>query len=342
MSTILLAGGAGYIGSHTAVELLNSGHEVIIVDNYSNSYPVVIDRIEEITSKRPKVYEMDTRSSEFEKVFFENKIDAVVDFAAYKAVGDSVKSPLKYYDNNLFSLINTLNLMKKHGVDNFVFSSSATVYGNVPEEDLPIVEDHERTSTNPYGSTKLMGERILEDIVKSDKDFNTIVLRYFNPIGAHKSGKIGEECTGIPANIMPYLTKVAVGELPYLRVFGNDYNTVDGTGVRDYIHVVDLAKGHVKALERLIEKKVGIEFYNLGTGRGYSVMELINTFSKACGNEIPYEIVERRDGDVAITYADSTKAEEILGWKAEHSLEDMCRDSWKWQSGNPHGYCSEK
>lgn len=338
MSTILLAGGAGYIGSHTAVELLSSGHEVIIVDNYSNSYPVVIDRIEEITSKRPKVYVLDTRSKEFEKVFIENKIDAVVDYAAYKAVGDSVKNPLKYYDNNLFSLLNTLNLMKKYGVNNFVFSSSATVYGSVPEEDLPVDEDYGRTTTNPYGNTKLMGEEILEDLVYSDKDFNTIVLRYFNPIGAHKSGLIGEESTEIPANIMPYLTKVAIGELPYLRVFGNDYDTVDGTGVRDYIHVVDLAKGHVKALERLLNNHVGIEYYNLGTGRGYSVMELIETFSKACGKEIPYKIVERRDGDAAASYADSSRAEKVLGWKAENTLEDMCKDSWKWQSENPHGY----
>lgn len=338
MSTILLAGGAGYIGSHTAVELLNEGYEVIIVDNYSNSYPVVIDRIEEITSKRPKVYVMDTRSEEFEKVFIENEIDVVVDYAAYKAVGDSVKNPLKYYDNNLFSLLNTLNMMKKHGVNNFVFSSSATVYGNVAEKDLPVDENYGRTTTNPYGNTKLMGEEILEDIVYSDKEFNAVVLRYFNPIGAHKSGLIGEESTDVPANIMPYLTKVAIGELPFLRVFGNDYDTVDGTGVRDYIHVVDLARGHVKAIERLLSNKVDIEYYNLGTGRGYSVMELINTFSSVSGREIPYKIVERRDGDAAASYADSGRAERVLGWKAEHNLEDMCRDSWNWQSSNPYGY----
>ncbi len=338
MSTILLAGGAGYIGSHTAIELLNAGHEIIIVDNYSNSYPVVIDRIEEITSKKVKVYVMDTRNEDFEKVFIENKIDAVIDYAAYKAVGDSVKNPLKYYDNNLLSLLNILNLMKKYGVNNFVFSSSAVVYGNVEKECLPVNESHKRTTTNPYGNTKMMGEEILEDLAYADKDFNTIILRYFNPIGAHKSGLIGEESTEIPANIMPYLTKVAIGELPYLRVFGNDYDTIDGTGVRDYIHVVDLAKGHVKAIERLLDKQVGIEYYNLGTGRGYSVMELIDAFSRACGKEIPYKLVERRAGDAAVSYADASKAENILGWKAKYSLEDMCKDSWKWQSQNPKGY----
>lgn len=338
MSTILLAGGAGYIGSHTAVELLNSGYDVVIADNYSNSYPVVINRIEKITSKRPKVYEVDTRSDEFEKVFKENKIDAVVDFAAYKAVGDSVKNPLKYYDNNILSLLNTLKLMKMYNVNNFVFSSSATVYGNVPEKDLPVNEEYGRSTTNPYGNTKLMGEQILEDLQYSDQEFNSIILRYFNPIGAHKSGLIGEESTDVPANIMPYLTKVAIGELPYLRVFGDDYDTIDGTGVRDYIHVVDLALGHVKSIERLLSNKTGIEYYNLGTGRGYSVMELLNTFSEACGKDIPYKIIERREGDAAASYADSSKAENVLGWKANLNLKNMCEDSWRWQSMNPKGY----
>ncbi len=338
MKNILLAGGAGYIGSHTAVELLNSGYNVIIVDNFSNSFHTVIDRIEKITSKRPKVYEMDTRSSEFERVFLENKIDAVVDFAAYKSVGDSVKEPLKYYDNNLLSLLNTLKLMRKHKINNFVFSSSATVYGNVPKDKLPVDENYNRTTTNPYGNTKFMGEAIIEDLYYSDNRFNTVILRYFNPIGAHKSGLIGEESTDIPANIMPYLTKVAIGELPHLNVFGDDYDTVDGTGVRDYIHVVDLAKGHIKAIERLLESESRIEYFNLGTGRGYSVLELIENFSKACGKEIPYKITKRRDGDADISYANVERAKKILNWSAQYSILDMCEDSWRWQSMNPNGY----
>lgn len=338
MGSILLAGGAGYIGSHTAVELLESGYDVIIADNFSNSYPIVIERIEKITSKKVKFYEVDTRSEEFEKIFIDNNIDVVVDFAAYKAVGDSVKQPLKYYDNNLFSLINTLKLMRKYNINKFVFSSSATVYGDVPKEKLPVNERSERTSTNPYGSTKLMGEMIIEDICHSDAKFNSIILRYFNPIGAHKSGMIGEETIGIPANIMPYLTKVAIGELPNINVFGNDYDTVDGTGVRDYIHVVDLAKGHVKAIERLLKENTSVEHYNLGTGNGYSVMELISAFSKACGKKIPYKIVERRDGDSASSFADANKAKKVLGWNAIYDIDDMCEDSWNWQINNPNGY----
>lgn len=336
--TVLLAGGAGYIGSHTAVELLNSGFDVVIADNFSNSYPMVLDRIEAISGIKPKLYEVDTRSTDFEKIFIENKIDAVVDFSAYKSVGDSVSNPLDYYDNNLFSLINILKMMKKHKVNNLVFSSSATVYGIVPNEDLPVNEDFPRTTTNPYGNTKLMGEEILEDIGFANPGFNSIILRYFNPIGAHKSGLIGEECTGIPANIMPYLTKVAIGDLPHLNIFGDDYNTEDGTGVRDYIHVVDLAKGHLNAIERLLKGNTGVEHYNLGTGRGYSVLELVDAFSKACEKKIDYIITDRRPGDAAACYADPTKAEEILGWKAEYSLEDMCEDSWRWQSKNPKGY----
>ncbi len=338
MGSILLAGGAGYIGSHTAVELLENGYDIIIADNFSNSYPIVIERIEKITSKKVRFYEVDTRSEEFEKIFIDNTIDVVVDFAAYKAVGDSVKQPLKYYDNNLFSLINTLKLMRKYNINNFVFSSSATVYGDVPKEKLPVDERNERTSTNPYGSTKLMGEMIIEDICHSDDKFNSIILRYFNPIGAHKSGLIGEETVGIPANIMPYLTKVAIGELPNINVFGNDYDTIDGTGVRDYIHVVDLARGHVKAIERLLKENTSVEHYNLGTGNGYSVMELISAFSKACGKEIPFKVVERRNGDSASSFADADKAKEILGWNAIYDIDDMCKDSWNWQVNNPKGY----
>lgn len=338
MKNILLAGGAGYIGSHTAVELLKSGYGVVIVDNLSNSYHTVIDRIEKISSKTVKFYEMDTRSADLENIFKENDIDAVVDFAAYKAVGDSVTNPLKYYDNNLLSLINMLSIMAKYGVHNFVFSSSATVYGDLDIEDLPAKEDHRLSTTNPYGTTKLMGEKIIKDAWFANRDLNAIVLRYFNPIGAHESGMIGEDCTGIPANIMPYLTKVAVGELPHINVFGNDYRTKDGTGVRDYIHVVDLAKGHIKAIEKLFKDQVGVDYYNLGTGRGYSVMELIESFSKACGREIPYKIGPRRDGDIDMTYADSSKAERELRWSAEYDIDRMCQDSWRWQKNNPRGY----
>ena len=338
MSNILLVGGAGYIGSHTAVELLNGGHNVLIADNFSNSHKEAIDRIELITNKRPKVYEVDTRDPKFEDVFKENKIDAVIDFAAYKSVGDSVKNPLDYYNNNMMSLISTLEYMNKYGIENFVFSSSATVYGSATKKDLPVDETYPRSTMNPYGATKMMGEMVLEDVYISNKDFNCIILRYFNPVGAHESGLIGEESTSIPANIMPYITKVAIGELPCLNVFGDDYDTEDGTGVRDYIHVVDLARGHVKALEMLLDKHVGLEYFNLGSGRGYSVMELINTFSEVSGRKINYKITDRRPGDIGSLYADCKKAEEILGWKAEYGLRRMCEDSWRWQSKNPKGY----
>lgn len=338
MSKILLVGGAGYIGSHTAVELLEGGDEVIIVDNFSNSKREVIDRIEKITNKRPLLYEVDTRDGDFEKVFIENKIDAVVDFAAYKAVGDSVKNPLDYYNNNMMSLINTLQYMKKYGINNFVFSSSATVYGNAKKEDLPVDEAFPRSTQNPYGSTKMMGEMILDDVYTSDSKFNCIVLRYFNPVGAHESGLIGEESGSIPANLMPYITKVAIGELPYLNIFGDDYDTVDGTGVRDYIHVVDLAIGHVKAIKRLLDNNVGVEYFNLGTGRGYSVMEMVKMFSKVSGREVKYKIVGKRPGDIGSLYADCKKAENVLGWKSRYDLEKMCEDSWRWQSMNPNGY----
>lgn len=338
MSSILLAGGAGYIGSHTAVELLLRDKDVIIVDNFSNSNPNVIERIERLASKRVKFYELDTRTSEFEIVFKESEIDVVVDFAAYKAVGDSVKEPLSYYENNLCSLINTLKLMKKYNVNKFVFSSSATVYGDVKVDMLPAREDYTRSATNPYGNTKLIGEDIIRDLGKADGNFNSIVLRYFNPIGAHQSGLLGEQTNGVPANIMPYLTKVAIGELPFLNIFGDDYDTEDGTGVRDYIHVVDLAIGHVKAIERLLKVNNGVEFFNLGTGKGYSVMELVRAFSKASNMEIPYKIVDRRDGDVAMSYADPSKAKEVLNWEAGLGIDEMCRDSWNWQSKNPNGY----
>lgn len=338
MSSILLAGGAGYIGSHTAVELLLRDKDVIIVDNFSNSNPNVIERIERLASKRVKFYELDTRTSEFEIVFKENEIDVVVDFAAYKAVGDSVKEPLSYYENNLCSLINTLKLMKKYNVNKFVFSSSATVYGDVKVDMLPAREDYTRSATNPYGNTKLIGEDIIRDLGKADGNFNSIVLRYFNPIGAHQSGLLGEQTNGVPANIMPYLTKVAIGELPFLNIFGDDYDTEDGTGIRDYIHVVDLAIGHVKAIERLLKVNNGVEFFNLGTGKGYSVMELVRAFSRASQMEIPYKIVERRDGDVAMSYADPSKAKEVLNWEASLGIDEMCRDSWNWQSKNPNGY----
>ena len=333
---ILVTGGAGYIGSHTVIELINAGYEVVIVDNLCNSSSIVLDRIEEITGKRVKFYEIDTRDSEKLKVVFEeNKIDAVIHFAALKAVGESVEKPLDYYDNNLTNTLTVLKLMREFGVDKFVFSSSATVYGN--PKTCPIKEDFPLSTTNPYGTTKLMIEEILRDICNANKDFNVAILRYFNPIGAHESGLIGEEPNGIPNNLMPYITKVAVGQLEKLRVFGNDYPTHDGTGVRDYIHVVDLADGHVKALKKL-ETNPGLVTYNLGTGKGYSVLDVVNAFSKACGREIPYEIVDRRPGDIATCYADPTKANEELGWKAERGIDEMCEDSWRWQSNNPRGY----
>ncbi|MBU5336540.1 UDP-glucose 4-epimerase GalE [Intestinibacter bartlettii] len=333
---ILVTGGAGYIGSHTAIELINAGYEVVIVDNLCNSNPVVIDRIQEITGKSVKFYEIDTRDSKKLRVVFEeNKIDAVIHFAALKAVGESVEKPLEYYDNNLTNTITVLKLMKEFGVDKFVFSSSATVYGN--PETCPIREDFPLSTTNPYGSTKLMIEDMLRDICKANKDFNVAILRYFNPIGAHESGLIGEEPHGIPNNLMPYITKVAIGQLKQLSVFGDDYDTHDGTGVRDYIHVVDLANGHVKALEKL-NQKPGLVTYNLGTGTGYSVLDLVKAFEKASGVEIPYKIVERRAGDIAMCYADATKAQKELGWVAKYDVNKMCQDSWNWQSKNPNGY----
>ena len=336
---VLVNGGAGYIGSHTVVELLDKGNEVVVVDNFSNSKPIVLDRIRKITGKDFKFYEIDTTNEKsLEVVFKENNIDSVIHFASYKAVGESVEKPLNYYTNNLVSALSVLNLMKKYNVKNFVFSSSATVYGN--PHTCPITEDFPLSTTNPYGSTKLMIEDILRDISKADSTFNIAILRYFNPVGAHSSGIIGEDPNGIPNNLMPYITKVAVGKLKELSVFGNDYDTHDGTGVRDYIHVVDLAKGHIKALDKL-STNCGLVTYNLGTGKGYSVLDVINAFSKASGESIAYKFTDKRAGDVSMCYADPTKANNELGWKAEFDIDRMCEDSLRWQYNNPNGYENE-
>ena len=326
--SILVTGGAGFIGSHTAVELLNKGYDVIIVDNLVNSKESVIDSIKEITGKEPKFYNVDLLDKEkVDKIFDENKdIEAVIHFAALKAVGESVEKPILYYENNLQSTLVLVRAMQDHKVKRIVFSSSATVYGD-PEK-VPITEDMPvGAATNPYGETKVMIERILTDIYNADHEWSVMLLRYFNPIGAHESGLIGESPNGIPNNLMPYINQVALGKLDHLRVFGNDYDTPDGTGVRDYIHVVDLAKGHIKAIERC-EKTTGVETYNLGTGIGYSVLDIVKNFEKATGIKIKYEIAPRRAGDIAECYADPTKAEKVLGWKAEKDLEQMCKDSW--------------
>lgn len=333
---VLISGGLGYIGSHTSIEILEAGMEVVIVDNLYNSKEIVKEKIEEIANKKVTYYNIDaTDEDSLEVVFKENKIDSVIHFAALKAVGESVEIPLEYYHNNLVSTLVLLKLMKKYEVKNFIFSSSATVYGNA--EVMPIKEDFPLSVTNPYGRTKLIVEDMLRDIYYADNSWNIGILRYFNPVGAHISGLIGEEPNGIPNNLMPYITKVAIGELKEVSVFGNDYDTIDGTGVRDYIHVVDLAKGHVKALKKL-DSNSGIVTYNLGTGKGYSVVELINAFAKASGKNIPYKIVGRRAGDVGSCYADPSKANEELNWKAEKDINDMCKDSWRWQKNNPNGY----
>ncbi len=333
---VLVSGGMGYIGSHTTVELLNAGFDVVIADDLSNSKELVKDRIEKITGKTTKFYNVDlTNEEEAEKVFLENDIDSVIHFAAFKAVGESVEKPLEYYYNNITSALVMLRLMRKYDCKNFVFSSSATVYGDAKV--VPITEDSPLSATNPYGRTKLMIEDMLRDIAKADPTLNIAILRYFNPVGAHKSGTIGEDPNGIPNNLMPYITKVAVGELKQLRVFGNDYPTHDGTGVRDYIHVVDLANGHVKALEKL-KTNPGLVTYNLGTGNGYSVLDVVKAFAEASGRDIPYEIVDRRPGDIATCYADPKVANEELGWSAERGIKEMCEDSWRWQSNNPKGY----
>lgn len=334
---VLITGGAGYIGSHTAIELLNAGYEVVIADNLINSSEIVVDRIKEISGKDFKFYNIDVLDEDkVEQIFKENSIEATIHFAALKAVGESVEKPLEYYHNNLTSTLVVLKVMRKYNVKNFVFSSSATVYGD--SKDVPFRESSPlQPATNPYGSTKVMNENILRDLYKADNSWNIALLRYFNPIGAHESGLIGENPKGIPNNLMPYITKVAVGELKEVKVFGNDYDTPDGTGVRDYIHVVDLAVGHVKALDKL-KTKPGIVTYNLGTGKGVSVLEMIKALSKACGKELPYTITARRAGDIAVCYADASKANKELGWTAERDLDDMCRDSWNWQSKNPEGY----
>ena len=334
--SVLVTGGAGYIGSHTVVELLKAGQEVVIVDNYSNSKPEVLNRIATITGKAPTFYEVDVLDREaLDAVFAKEEIDSVIHFAGYKAVGESVAKPIEYYHNNITSSLILCDVMRSHGVKKIVFSSSATVYGmnNVS----PLTEDLPTSATNPYGYTKVMIEQILQDVAFADSEWSIALLRYFNPIGAHESGLIGEDPTGIPNNLMPYITQVAVGKLPRLSVFGDDYDTPDGTGVRDYIHVVDLALGHIKALDKIKETE-GVGIYNLGTGTGYSVLDLVHNFQDANGVEIPYVIVDRRPGDVATCYADATKAKEELGWTAQKTLADMCRDSWNWQKNNPNGY----
>lgn len=336
MSTVLVTGGAGFIGSHTSVELLNAGYDIIILDNFVNSKPESLKRIKELTGKDFKFYQADIRDEEaMTKVFAENKIDAVIHFAGLKSVPQSVKEPLNYYDNNIAGTVCLCRVMDKAGCKKLVFSSSATVYGS--KNPSPLREDMPTGgTTNPYGTTKYFIEQILQDLCVSDSEWGVSILRYFNPIGAHKSGRIGEDPNGIPGNLMPYITQVAIGKLECLNVCGNDYPTPDGTGVRDYIHVVDLALGHIKALDRLLKVK-GCEVYNLGTGKGYSVLDVVKAFEKASGIKINYRIAPRRTGDVACCYADATKAKEVLGWQAQYDIDDMCADSWRWQSQNPNG-----
>lgn len=335
--SILVTGGAGYIGSHTCVELLEAGYEVVVVDNLYNASPKAIERVEEITGKKVTFYEADLLDKEaLDKIFDSHDIDAVIHFAGYKAVGESVQKPIEYYHNNMTGTLILCDVMRNHGVKNIVFSSSATVYGDPAQ--IPITENCPKgTPTNPYGWTKSMLEQVLTDIHTSDPEWNVILLRYFNPIGAHKSGIIGEDPKGIPNNLVPYIAQVAVGKRAALGVFGNDYDTPDGTGVRDYIHVVDLAIGHVKAIEK-INQNPGVEVYNLGTGNGYSVLQVVEAFGKACGHPIPYEIKPRREGDIATCYCDPEKAKNDLGWTAQYGVDEMCQDTWRWQSGNPNGY----
>lgn len=335
MKTILVTGGAGFIGSHTLVELLNKNYKVVVLDNLCNSCKEALRRVEKITGKHVDFYLGDIRdASIYDKIFQEHKIDAVIHFAGLKAVGESCKIPLAYYDNNIYGTLVLLEAMNKYNCKTIIFSSSATVYGT-PER-LPLDEECHLSTTNPYGSTKLMLERILTDLYKSDNSWNVMLLRYFNPVGAHESGLIGEDPKGIPNNLMPYVAQVATGKLSKIRVFGNDYNTHDGTGVRDYIHVVDLALGHVAALEHI--NTPGVHIYNLGTGIGYSVLDIIHAFEKACGKKLPYEIVERRPGDIDACYASAEKAKKDLHWVAKYNLEDMCKSQWNWQSKNPYGY----
>ncbi len=337
MAKVLITGGAGYIGSHTALELLNTGYEVVVYDNLSNSSKESLKRVEELTGKSVKFYEGDVLDAEkLTEMFKTEGIDAVIHCAALKAVGESVRKPLEYYRNNINGTLTLMDVMREVGVKNIVFSSSATVYGS--PEVMPITEDCPKGQcTNPYGWTKSMMEQIMTDLQKADPEWNVILLRYFNPVGAHKSGRIGEDPKGIPNNLMPYITQVAVGKLEKLGVFGDDYDTPDGTGVRDYIHVVDLAIGHVKAIDYILTNP-GLDIINLGTGVGYSVLDMVKAFSKACKKELPYEIKPRRDGDIAMCYADPAKALKVLGWKAERGLDEMCEDSCRWQSQNPNGY----
>lgn len=337
MKNILITGGAGYIGSHIAVELLNKNYKVIVYDNLTNSSKISVQRVEEITGKNITFYEADILDEKkLSEVFKKEKIDVVIHCAALKSVGESVKKPLEYYHNNITGTLSLLKIMRKYSCKNIIFSSSATVYGD--PESVPITEDFPKgTCTNPYGWTKSMMEQIMTDLQKSDPEWKVVLLRYFNPIGAHKSGKIGEDPQGIPNNLLPYIAQVAVGKLDYLSVFGDDYDTVDGTGVRDYIHVVDLAKGHVLAVDK-IDKLKGVSIFNLATGKGYSVLEVLKAFEKACGKKISYKIVQRREGDIAKCFADASKAYKILGWKAKKDIDQMCEDSWRWQSQNPNGY----
>jgi len=333
---LLITGGTGYIGSHTCVELLEEGHELVVVDNLCNSSKIALDRVETITGQKVDFHKVDIRNKgALDEVFNQYDFDGVIHFAALKAVGESVKKPLLYYQNNVAGSLTLYEVMKEHSVKTIVFSSSATVYGD-PDK-VPIKEDFPVTTTNPYGSTKLMMENILKDLYNSDNEWNVGLLRYFNPIGAHPSGLIGEDPNGIPDNLLPYISQVAVGKRDKLQVYGDDYPTHDGTGVRDYIHVVDLAKGHLAALDKLQESP-GVVTYNLGTGRGYSVLEVVEAFEKASGQEVPYEITDRRPGDAAEVWADPTKAKEELGWEAKYDLDDMCEHIWKWQSNNPNGY----
>ena len=334
---ILVTGGAGYIGSHTCLELLNQGHEVVVADNLCNSCEEALNRVKELTGKDLTFYKVDLLDKEgLDQMFDQEKIDAVIHFAGLKAVGESVAKPLEYYHNNITGTLNLCDSMRNHGVKKIIFSSSATVYGDPAF--VPITEDCPKGKiTNPYGQTKSMLEQVLTDLHVAAPEWNVILLRYFNPVGAHESGRIGEDPTGIPNNLTPYITQVAVGKLKEVNVFGNDYDTPDGTGVRDYIHVMDLADGHVKALKKFADKP-DVYIYNLGTGRGYSVLEMIHSFSKAVGHEIPYVIKPRRPGDIATCYADATKAKEELGWVAKRGVDEMCRDAWRWQSQNPNGY----
>ena len=336
MKNILLTGGIGFIGSHTLVELLDRGYRVAVVDNLSNSSEITADRVREITGRDFLFYRADIRDhAAMEKIFSENDFDAVIHFAGLKAVGESCAKPLEYYDNNIYGTLVLLETMRAHGVRQMIFSSSATVYGT--PEVLPLTETCKTGgTTNPYGTTKYQIETILTDLWRADPTWNIALLRYFNPVGAHESGRIGEDPKGIPNNLMPYVAQVASGKLQKIRVFGNDYPTPDGTGVRDYIHVVDLARGHIAAIERLTEP--GVHIYNLGTGIGYSVLDMIHAFEKACGKELPYEICARRPGDIAACYASPEKAARDLGWRAEYGIAEMCRDQWNWQSHNPNGY----